>query len=406
MNQSKPVLNCLIDGTDLTEIIDLGLHSYADTFIRSHQLDLIEPIFPLVCMLCPKCGMVQLKYITHDFDRYNLYDYSYTSSNSDFSRSHWNQFAKDITEEYGSSLGLIVEIGSNDGYLLQQLKPFSQEIIGIDSSEEMSRIANSYGVRTLHTTFDSESSKTISKKHGKADLVIANNVLNHSNDPVDFVKGVWNLLSDDGFFIFEVPYWSNTVTSLHFDQIYHEHVSYLTVRSVKTLLEKVGMAISQISVVDYHGGSLRVAAVKGRPLHQLKEVEKLLVNEAELKLCDPKTYTEYVDLVTQKRSIFLSKIHDIISESVSHPIVGVGAAAKANTLLTYYGLNHSYLRFITDSSEHKIGKYTPFTRIPIVSDMEFASHSEITAVILSWNIGESLRASIKAINQNARFLEL
>ena len=201
MKQSNALLNCLIDGTKLIEIIDLGLHAFADTFIGSHQLEIVEPIFPLVCMLCPECGMVQLKYITHDFDRYNLYSYSYTSSNSNFSRSHWNEFANSAIESSGTSIKLVVEIGSNDGYLLQQFKPFVERVIGVDSSEEMSRIANGIGVQTLNTLFDSASSSQIIEKYGKADLIIANNVLNHSNHPVDFVSGVSNLLSEDGRFI-------------------------------------------------------------------------------------------------------------------------------------------------------------------------------------------------------------
>jgi len=406
MKKSIALMNCLIDGTALIEIIDLGLHAYADTFIGSHQLEIVEPIFPLVCMLCPECGMIQLKHITHDFDRYNLYDYSYTSSNSNFSRSHWNEFAKSAIESCGTSLQLVVEIGSNDGYLLQQFKPLVKQVLGVDSSEEMSRIANGVGVQTLNTSFDSTSSTQILEKFGKADLIIANNVLNHSNHPVDFVSGVSNLLSEEGKFIFEVPYWSSTVTSLHFDQIYHEHVSYFTARSIEKLLDKCGMTIFEISVVDYHGGSLRVTAVNGRSRTTAMEVNDLVADEDKLRLCAPKSYVDYVEKVNLNRSIFLAKVHQIISESKTSTIAGVGAAAKANTLLTYYGLNNSYIKFVTDSSKHKIGKFTPFTRIPVFSDAEFANHDEITAIVLSWNIGDTLRANIRSINQNVRFLEL
>jgi SAM-dependent methyltransferase len=406
MKQSNALLNCLIDGTNLVEIIDLGLHAFADTFIGSHQLEIVEPIFPLVCMLCPECGMVQLKYITHDFDRYNLYSYSYTSSNSNFSRSHWNEFANSAIESSRTSIKLVVEIGSNDGYLLQQFKPFVERVIGVDSSEEMSRIANGLGVQTLNTLFDSASSSQIIEEYGKADLIIANNVLNHSNHPVDFVSGVSNLLSEDGRFIFEVPYWSSTVTSLHFDQIYHEHVTYFTVRSIEKLLDECGMSISQISVVDYHGGSLRVTAINGRNKTMPKGIGNLITEEEELRLYEAKTYIDYVEQVNLNRSKFLTKVHQIIGESKSVTIAGVGAAAKANTLLTYYGLNNSYIDFITDSSEHKIGKFTPFTRIPVYGDAEFAKHEEIVAIVLSWNIGDTLRANIQAINKNVRFLEL
>jgi hypothetical protein len=166
------------------------------------------------------------------------------------------------------------------------------------------------------------------------------------------------------------------------------------------------MTISQISVVDYHGGSLRVTAINSRSRTLTREVDNLIANEDELRLCEAKTYVDYVEQVNLNRSNFLTKVHQIIGESKTLTIAGVGAAAKANTLLTYYGLNNSYIKFVTDSSEHKIGKFTPFTRIPVYGDAEFANHKEITAIVLSWNIGDTLRANIQAINQNVRFLEL
>jgi hypothetical protein len=166
------------------------------------------------------------------------------------------------------------------------------------------------------------------------------------------------------------------------------------------------MTIFEISVVDYHGGSLRVTAVNGRSRTTAMEVNDLVADEDKLRLCAPKSYVDYVEKVNLNRSIFLAKVHQIISESKTSTIAGVGAAAKANTLLTYYGLNNSYIKFVTDSSKHKIGKFTPFTRIPVFSDAEFANHGEITAIVLSWNIGDTLRANIRSINQNVRFLEL
>ena len=406
MNKSETTYTCLVDGSKLTEIIDLGLHAFADTFVSKHQLEMLEPIFPLVCMLCEKCGLVQLKYITRDFDRYNLYEYSYTSSNSNFSRSHWNGFAAEALERTERRIQLVVEIGSNDGYLLQQFKPHVGRVIGVDSSEEMARIANTQDIETLHTSFDLNCSNQIKKKFGPADLVVANNVLNHSNDPVDFIDGVNNLLVDDGVFIFEVPYWRDTVASLHFDQIYHEHVTYFTVRSVEALTNKCGMRIQELQIVDYHGGSLRVTATKNQAHGQSSNLVQLIIEEEELGLFDPQMYSDYFVRIKEKRSQFLLKMHEFICENPYVKIAGVGAAAKANTLLTFYGLNHSYIDYLTDASTHKIGKYTPFTRIPIFSDNEFSNHSDVAAIVLSWNIGETLRRSVLSINQNVRFLEL
>lgn len=397
---------CRIDQAKLIEIIDLGLHPYADTFIGNTQLNLAEPLFPLVCMLCADCGLVQLKFETRDYERYNLYAYSYTSSNSEFSRSHWNDFARYAVETSAKPFRNVLEIGSNDGYLLKQFQTSAVNILGIDSSLEMATLANSRGIDTLHDIFNRKSSIQVLKMMGEVDLVVANNVLNHANDPVNFIQGVSDIISKDGRFIFEVPYWKDTINSLHFDQIYHEHVTYFTARSIEKLLRSADFSIADISVVNYHGGSLRVTAVKTDKHNQIEPLRSLIASEYKCGLFEVETYREYVKAIKKNRSLFLTNLHQLMTEFPETPIAGIGAAAKANTLLTFYGLNHTYLKFVTDSSTHKIGKFTPFTRIPICEDDEFKKHDRIYALVLSWNIGKSLRASIRQINQNVRFLEL
>ena len=403
---SREVGYCRVDGSSLVQIIDLGIHPYADTFIGVSQLQLSEPLFPLVCMLCLDCGLVQLKYETKDFERYNLYDYSYTSSNSDFSRSHWNNFKSFAVESSEGPFNSVIEIVSNDGYLIAQFQNETTRVLGIDSSLEMVNLANSRGINTQHAVFDKNYSKHVINGFGSADLVIANNVLNHSNDPLDFVEGVRDILSENGRFIFEVPYWKETIASFHFDQIYHEHVTYFTARSVERLLKRAGFVIVDISLVNYHGGSLRVSAVKGHETSKSDALLSFLASEDDGGLLRIETYQNYEEKIREKRSRFLIKFNELITKNPKIPVVGIGAAAKANTLLTFYGLNNSYLKFITDSSPHKVGKFTPFTRIPICDDQEFEKYKRIYAIILSWNIGETLRSNIQSINREVEFIEL
>lgn len=398
--------HCRLDHGRLIEIVDLGLHPYADTFIGKTQLNLAEPLFPLVCMLCPECGLVQLKFETQDYERYNLYEYSYTSSNSDFSRSHWNDFARYAVETSATQIRNVVEIGSNDGYLLKQFQTNAVKVLGVDSSLEMATMANSKGIDTLHTVFGQESSNQVLDMMGAVDLVIANNVLNHANNPLNFVQGVFDIMSENGRFIFEVPYWKDTIKSLHFDQIYHEHVTYFTAQSIEKLLRLAGLSVADISVVNYHGGSLRVTAVKATKHNVIAPLASLIASENRDGLFNVETYRKYVTTLKKNRSLFLLNMHKLMTDYPETPIAGIGAAAKANTLLTFYGLNHTYLKFVADSSSHKIGKYTPFTRIPICEDDEFKRYDKIYALVLSWNIGETLRTKIGAINSKVEFLKL
>ena len=242
----------------------------------------------------------------------------------------------------------------------------------------------------------------------KYDCIIANNVFNHSNDPLDFLLAVKNLLTKDGYFVFEVPYWLNLVDSLHFDQIYHEHISYFTVFSLKNLLLLADFEIVDFEIVDYHGGSLRIISkIKNSAISvSAKKIEEQISLEKKKGLFDKKTYIEFEQKIKNKRSKFLANMHNLKAINPNIPFVGVGAAAKANTLLTYYGLNSTYLDFITDMSEFKIGKFTPLTRIPIFSDDVFKNSNHFYAIMLSWNISTTLKQSILNINRNVRFIDL
>jgi len=398
--------DCLVcESQNVQKIIDLGMHSFADTFISESQFGDSEPIFPLVCQMCDNCGHVQLAYETKADERYNLYDYSYTSSNSKFSRDHWDSFEREVSDRVKLEAGSkVLEIGSNDGYLTERFKMAGSEVLGVDPSHYMVKLAKERGIETEACLFTEENSNEILKKFEKVDLVVANNVFNHSDDPLDFSKGVENVLKDDGFFVFEVPYWLYTVNTQRFDQIYHEHVSYFTIRSAQKLLSLAGLKIAFAKVVDYHGGSLRVFAIKeGSSLAVDKQsVDSLLLSEEDLELFDSETYDDYMSDLLLKRGDFLKNILEIKQTGV--PIVGVGAAAKANTFLNFYRLDKTLLDYVTDASEFKQGKYTPLTRIPITGDEIFAQYDKVYALILSWNISGILKEKLREVNGKIKFL--
>ena len=408
MTQTSTIFNdkCLITGEKMYKILDFGMHPYADTFLNESQLNLSEPVFPLECYLNPNSGQIQLGYITNAYDRYNLYAYSYTSSNSIFAKKHWDSYHDSLIEKLNVTNSNIVEIGANDGYLAHLFLKENNTVIAVDSSKEMCELARNRGLFVHNKLFDFSVSDEIIKLHGKAKLVIANNVFNHSNTPLDFAKGVKNMLTEDGVFVFELPYWGSTYESDKFDQVYHEHVSYFTVKSSFNLLKHSGMDMIDFQIVDYHGGSIRVFARISQPGYSNNSVIEAIKKEEELGLFEPNTYVNWHNKLIKKRDEFLSKLYTLRSDNPDVPIIGVGAAAKANTFLNFYCLNKSIISFVTDSSIHKLGKFTPLTRIPIVDDTIFGDYPKVFALILSWNISNALKEVLKKINPNIQFIQI
>ena len=390
----------------MIKILDLGMHPYADTFISPAQLGLTEPILPLECYLCPESGQVQLGYVSRDTERYNLYAYSYTSANSKTSRAHWDDYYQTMVKRFNPTDQMVVEIGSNDGYLIRQFQA-DNRIVGVDPSIAMAKIAKEQsGVTTITELFSLATAQRIRSDLGAAHLMIANNVFNHSNNPLDFARGVATLLQEDGVFVFESPYWLDTIQSQRFDQIYHEHVSYFTVKSAFHLLAQAGLEIFDVERVDYHGGSLRVYAKKLPPdtrPQAVSLVSEMIEAETQLGLFEVATYRQFQKDITTTRDKFLAQLYAIHAQG--HPIVAVGAAAKGNTFLNFYGLDHTVIDYVTDSSEHKQGKLTPLTRIPIVGDEIFQQYpDEVYAVILSWNISDAIKNNLRKINSKIQFL--
>jgi SAM-dependent methyltransferase len=404
ITHSIPITQGLVSGGSVEVVMDLGQHAYADTFVREDQLHLSEPVFPLQVALDRNTGHLQLAYVSSAQDRYNLYAYSYTSSNSAASRRHWDGFAEDIASRHNTK-GLVVEIGSNDGYLLSRFQEQGRRVLGIDSSEIIADIAIARDVPTVKAVFDRSVADTVKAQYGESDLVIANNVFNHANDPVAFAQAVERLLAPGGIFVFEVPYWLEMMRADRFpDMIYHEHVSYFTVRGTWNLLKRAGLEMQSYSVVDYHGGSLRVVAQRDQGSAASPAINQAMHQETDFGLFDRDFYHGVMGRLHNQRNRWLRDFYQLRIEDPTACVIGVGAAAKANTWLTWHGLNRNVIQAVTDASEFKQGKYTPLTRIPIRGDQEFACHEHPYALVLSWNIGDTLRQALLKINPNTRFI--
>ena len=390
--------------SELESIIDLGLHPFADTFIEKSRVSEPEAVYPLICDLCSVCGQIQTKCSTDPIDRYSGHNYSYTSSNSTFSRNHWDQYCIDVSKIVPlGKRSLVVEIGSNDGFLAAKFLTRGHRVVGVDASPYMVDLAKERNIHTILGLFNSIISEEIVSEYGHAELIVANNVYNHVDSPLSFTRSVAKLLAPNGTFVFESPYWCIAIRDGKFDQIYHEHVSYFTVRSIARMLEVAGLSIESIQFVEYHGGSLRIFAKHSSELsNHCTDVIRIISQEIESNTFDIDTYKIFMEKTLNRRNQFLNEIYRIKSSNSS--IIGVGAAAKGNTFLNFYNLDNSVIDFITDISDHKQNKYTPLSRIPIVGDKVFAKYDEVYALILSWNISDILKGKLLEINPNIKYL--
>jgi 2-polyprenyl-3-methyl-5-hydroxy-6-metoxy-1,4-benzoquinol methylase len=403
--QYRNIKDSLLSGNDTVPIINLGNHGYADSFFPANMRSEAAESIPLICRLDKKSGLVQLENISNANDRYSLVDYSYTSSNSKISKLHWNEYASFLNKKIGLLNARILEVGSNDGYLLEQLKKYTTNILGVDASPTMTSYANSKNIATINGVFGEsvELSENIKDYYKEFDLIIANNVLNHSNNPVNFLKSVASHLSSEGIFVFEVPYWLSTIKSFRFDQIYLEHITYFTVESISNLVEHAGLHIKDVVLVDYHGGSLRVLVCKNQIYSASKD--RFMNSEKKYALKNEDTYLNYMQNINNARSNFFARLEKAATSNSQSTIFGIGAAAKANTLLTYYGFNNQRMKFIVDSSIFKQGKITPVTLIPILPDNEVKIISSGIGVVLAWNLSATLKSNLLKLNPKLIFVD-
>ncbi len=392
-------LSC--NSKNLKEIINLGLHSFADRFIYKKDLKNKDPKYPLILDLCIKCKFIQSRAITDPKKRYSEIDYSYTSSNSNYSKKHWKDFAKNIDRELNVKGKTLYEIGSNDGFLIHKFKLMGANVLGIDASKFMTKISKKK-VNTINCIFNFNQSKKIKKKFGQADVIIANNVFNHSDNPRNFLKGIYNLLKKDSIFIFEQPYFAKGLYSSKFDQIYHEHISYFTSKNIKSLLEKNNFKIVSIKENGYHGGSLRTTCVKKISNIKVNKIDKLINSEKKNKIYEISYYKKFNQKINSDKSRLINKINQF--KKSGYKIAGIGAGAKSNTFLTFYNFNNKLIDFLTDISKYKINKYTPLTRIPIKSDLELKKHKKLICIILSWNISKIIVYKIKKLNKKIKII--
>lgn len=398
--------NCRLCGNDqLKQILSLGKSPLANNLLSNEDLAKSEDeMFPLDLVYCSNCHLGQLSYVVPPEKMFK--NYLYIASTTAAFQKHFDDLAKNITEQFGlSDNSLVVDIGSNDGLLLKKFKERRIRVIGVESAENICEIARNNGIDTLCGFFDRDIVSNIVNIKGKADIVTANNVFAHVHNIKDLTKNVKDLLKENGVFIIEVQYFLDMIKNYTFDNIYHEHLSYFTTRPLVEFFRQQGMEIFKIEHVDTHGGSIRAfIQKKGGKYITDKSVNDFLEKEKILRLDEFETYKKFASQINDLRD----RIRDftIKAKSEGKKIIGYGAPAKATTLLNFYKLNNEHIDYIIEDNPLKQGKTVPGVRVPIISKQQAAENLNADYIYLfAWNFADEIMQKNSFLKQNgAKFV--
>ena len=366
------------------ECIDLGTSPPSNAFLEERHLDKPEIFYPLKLFVCERCYLVQIeehKKSEEIFDEHYPYFSSYSSS----WLTHAETYARMIIDRLSlNASSHVMEIGSNDGYLLKHFVDGNIPCLGIEPSGTAGA-ARAYGIEVVEHFFNTDLALQLRSEGRKADLVIGNNVLAHVPDINDFVEGLRIILKDEGTITMEFPHVMRLVQENQFDTIYHEHFSYLSLQTVRRIFAAHHLDIFDVDELTTHGGSLRIYACHAwaKPTRG-ERILRLLEDEQRAGMTDPAFYKSLQGLADRVKNDLLAFL--IEQHRAGHKVVGFGAAAKGNTLLNYCGVRRDLIPFVVDSSPHKQGMYLPGSRIPILTEEDLQRARPDFVLILPWNI--------------------
>lgn len=379
--------------SNLVKYLDLGFTPLADKFLSEETINEPEVHYPLEVLVCMDCGQSQLSYVVPPEILY-ANDYVYEMSITKMGREHWAEFARTVSTKLAlKPNNLVIDIGSNVGVLLEEFRNNKTRILGVDPASTIAKIANDKGIETICDVFSIEVAHKIIEKYGHASVITATNVFAHINDLDELMKGVNIILDEKGVFIFESPYLVNLINSLEYDTIYHEHLSYLSVKPLVNFFRMFGMEIFNIEEKDIHGGSFRVYInrIGNRPISPI--VHKMIKKEEEMNLYSLDNLKKFAIKVENNRKQLLDLLFSL--KAKGKKIVAVGAPAKGMTLLNYCHIGKDTLDFATEKSKLKIGRYTPGMHLPMVSDDELIKQDVDYALLLAWNFADEIINNLK-----------
>ena len=394
-------MNCRFCTTPLTHVfIDLNNSPASNSFLTKEELNEPETFYPLKVFICDQCFLVQV-------DEYKKSDAIFDSSYAYFSSysTSWLQHAKAyvdmMTERFAfNENSLVIEVASNDGYLLQYFKEKNIPVMGIEPTANTAEVAMAKGIKTVIEFFGAElADRFASDWNVKADLLLGNNVLAHVPNIVDFVLGMKLILKESGVVTMEFPHLMQLVDNNQFDTIYHEHFSYLSFHTVKQIFESQGLKIFDVEEIPTHGGSLRIYATHEENAQQdiSENVNKLLEKEYSKGINSLNYYNNF----QQKALKVKMDITDFLIQKKreNKKVAAYGAAAKGNTLLNYCGIKNDLIDFVVDANPHKQNKFLPASHIPVMNEDELKKSKPDFVIILPWNLKTEITAQLNYIKE-------
>lgn len=392
-------IRCRFCGGELQyTFVDLGVSPLANSYVKPARMNQMEPFYPLHVRVCARCFLVQLPELATREEMFD--DYVYFSSYSDSWLEHCRLYAEKMIERFGfHSDNRIVELASNDGYLLQYFVRHQIPVLGVEPAANVAEVANKKGINTKIAFFGEKTAVDLRADGWSADLIIGNNVLAHVPDLNDFVKGLKVLMKPTGMITMEFPHLQRLMEQNQFDTIYHEHFSYFSFLAVEQVFNRHGMKLFDVEELPTHGGSLRIYAA------HLDDASKPIgIRAQELKAREEAEgfdrldhYLSFGPLVEATKRKLLSFL--ITAKQEGKQVVGYGAPAKGNTLLNYCGVRTDLLAYTVDRSPHKQGQFLPGVRIPIYATEKIRETRPDYVLILPWNLREEVMEQMAFIRE-------
>ncbi len=396
---AKAAARCRFCGTPLRyTFVDLGMQPPCNSMIRPDQLNAMEAHYPLHAYVCEQCYLVQLQeYVTpHEI----FSDYSYFSSYSDSYLQHARHYAEVMSVQLGlNDKSQVIEIASNDGYLLQNFVRMGIPALGVEPAANVAQVAMEKGIPTLIKFFGQQTAHELVAHGFQADLLIGNHVLAHVPDINDFVAGMKIVLAPRGQITMEFPHLMRLINENEFDTIYHEHFSYLSVITVGRIFAAHGLTLFDVEEIHTHGGSLRIYACHAEDTSKAvsKRVGDLRERELSAGLTNLETYLSFGEQAKATKRKLLTFL--INAKQAGKTIVGYGAPGKGNTLLNYCGIRSDFIDFTVDRSPYKQGNYLPGTHIPVYEPEKIREAKPDYVLILPWNFKEEIMQQMAYIGE-------
>ncbi|HKJ41579.1 MAG TPA: class I SAM-dependent methyltransferase [Sunxiuqinia sp.] len=371
-------------------VVDLGMSPLCQKHVKPEHANEMEKFYPLHAYVCTNCWLMQLEEFASP-DEIFADEYAYFSSYSDSWLEHARKYTDKMIGRFGiDKNSLVVEIASNDGYLLQWFNQKNVPVLGVEPAGNVAEVAKEKGIRTEVKFFGQKVAAQLAEKYGKADLLLGNNVLAHVPDINDFVAGMKEMLNKNGVITMEFPHLQRLIEGNQFDTIYHEHFSYLSFVAVNRIFTRHGITLFDVEELPTHGGSLRIF---GRHAEDMSKeitgrVVDLLEREIELGFESLDFYNAFEEKVKETKRKLLSFL--IEAKRNGKTVVGYGAPGKGNTLLNYCGVRTDFLDYTVDRSPHKQGNYLPGSRIPIYHPDMIKETKPDYILILPWNLKDEI----------------